>query len=116
MEPEEPFSVGHLVVLLRGKRFDKWAAVVDDGEIAFDANLPFDIGQHCHVVRLSTGDVQEDFQSEAGPPNGVGSSAVIFCFGELQYELGIVCPLVIGVDWHVSSWEEDPVEFGEHEK
>lgn len=72
-----------------------------------------DLGQNSHVVLPSTVKIQYSFLTETSGPNGERVAFVILFIGILENVVNVGGPLVVPIDGHLSTWEEDSVDLAQ---
>lgn len=114
VEVEQSFIFGCLVQFLWSQHFEQLAVGVFDFKSTCGSILSEYLGKDSHVVLLSRVDVHDGFVAKASSPNGEWITKLVLLIGVFNNESSIGSPNIVNVDWHLSTWEEHPVELGEH--
>lgn len=72
-----------------------------------------DLGKNSHVILPATVKVQHGFLAETGGPNGERIALVVLLVGVLEDVIDVGRPLVVPVDGHLTSGEEDSVDLAQ---
>jgi hypothetical protein len=98
---------------LSTERFQENAVGVFDNQRISKSLLSEDFSQNGHVVFAATEKVHHSFIPEAGRPDGEGVVLCVLLVGILEDVGDVGGPLVVAIDGHLSSREEDSIDFAE---
>ena len=71
------------------------------------------LSQNSHVILFSTMDIHDSLIAQTCAPNGKGSAGVVLFVGPFHDIVDVAGELVVHVDGHFTSGEENSVYFGE---
>lgn len=113
VEPKHSLAGCRRLVFGWAKSLEEDAVVGLDDQRIGQSSLADDLGKNSHVVLPATVKVQHGFLTETGGPNGERIALVVLLVGVLEDVIDVGRPLVIPVDGHLTSREEDSVDLAQ---
>jgi hypothetical protein len=104
MEPQQSLPSCQIFILTRRQALDESTVIILDNQRSRHPNLPFNMGQHSHIIFPTRMEIHDGFVTKTSGPDWVRIAFVVLLVGVVKDNLNVGSPNVVTVDGHLTTW------------
>lgn len=114
VEPKHSITSRRILVFSWTESLQEDAVVGLDYQGVSQSLLTDDFSKNGHVILPSTVKIEHSLLAETSGPNGERIALIILFIGILEDVLNVGCPLIVPINRHLTSGEEDSVDLAQN--